>query len=67
MNRDKKKGLKEIVFDVMEKINGDERFVCTMKMMHNPAFLLQADDLARFAYSKRPSLAHRNVVFAMCD
>lgn len=66
MDKDKnRKGFKEIVFDVMERINGDERFVCTMRMQHNPAFVLNVDDLARYAFSKRPSLAHRNVYFAV--
>ena len=52
----------EIVFDVMQ---GD-KFICTMRMKHNKAFSLTADEIAEYAFSKRPTLRKRNVHFELC-
>ena len=47
--------MKTLVFDVMLH----DRFVCTLKYRHNPAFPIDVEDLVKLVITKRPTLRNK--------
>ena len=54
-----------IRFDVMEMVNGDERYVCTMTMPCNQLWAVPQEEFRDFVIRKRPSMAHRDFRIAL--
>lgn len=48
--------MKTLVFDVMLH----DRFVCTLKYRHNPAFPIDVEDLVKLVITKRPTLRNKD-------